>query len=168
LAAEMYGQVFQRAYGMEFVSLRYFNVFGPRQDPGSAYSGVLSRFNAAVLDGTQPVVYGDGEQSRDFTYVGNVVEANILACEAKNAAGLAINIGTGFRYTLNQTLALLEKITGRPAKAKYMPRREGDIRDSQADITLAKKALAYNPRIGFEEGLKHTWDWFCNTHSVVK
>jgi len=168
LAAEMYGQVFQRAYGMEFVSLRYFNVFGPRQDPGSAYSGVLSRFNAAVLDGTQPVVYGDGEQSRDFTYVGNVVEANILACEAKSAAGLAINIGTGFRYTLNQTLALLEKITGRPAKAKHMPRREGDIRDSQADITLAKKALAYNPRIGFEEGLKHTWDWFCNTHSVVK
>jgi len=117
LAGEIYGQVFQRCYGLEFVSLRYFNVFGPRQDPGSPYSGVLSLFNAAVLNGTQPNVYGDGEQSRDFTYVGNAVEANLLACEAKRAAGLAINIGTGSRYTLNQTLALLEKITGRPAKA---------------------------------------------------
>jgi nucleoside-diphosphate-sugar epimerase len=168
LAAEIYGQVFQRCYGLEFVSLRYFNVFGPRQDPGSAYSGVLSLFNAAVLEGTQPVVYGDGQQSRDFTYVGNVVEANLLACEAKRAAGLAINIGTGSRYTLNQTLALLEKITGRPAKAKYIQPREGDIRDSQADISLAKDVLGYNPRIGFEEGLKHTWEWFCtaqNTHS---
>ena len=159
-AGEIYGQVFQRCYGLEFVSLRYFNVFGPRQDPGSAYSGVLSLFNQAVLDGTQPVVYGDGEHSRDFTYVGNVVEANLLACESKRAAGLAINIGTGSRYTLNQTLALLEKITGRPAKANYAPPREGDIRDSQADITLARDVLGYNPRFGFEEGLKHTWDWF--------
>jgi nucleoside-diphosphate-sugar epimerase len=166
LAGEMYGQVFQRCYGLEFVSLRYFNVFGPRQDPGSAYSGVLSLFNAAVLDGTQPVVYGDGEQSRDFTYVGNVVEANLLACEAKRAAGLAINIGTGSRYTLNQTLTLLEKITGRPAKAKYAPPREGDIRDSQADITLAKNVLGYNPRIAFEEGLKHTWEWFCTAQNA--
>jgi len=167
LAGEMYGQVFQRCYGLEFVSLRYFNVFGPRQDPGSAYSGVLSLFNAAVLDGTQPTVYGDGEQSRDFTYVGNVVEANLLACEAKRAAGLAINIGTGSRYTLNRTLALLEKITGRPAKAKYAPPREGDIRDSQADITLAKNVLGYNPRVGFEEGLKHTWEWFRKSQSVA-
>jgi nucleoside-diphosphate-sugar epimerase len=165
LAAEIYGQVFQRCYGLEFVSLRYFNVFGPRQDPGSAYSGVLSLFNAAVLEGTQPTVYGDGEQSRDFTYVGNVVEANLLACEAKRAAGLAINIGTGSRYTLNQTLALLEKITGRPAKAKYAQPREGDIRDSQADISLAKDVLGYNPRIGFEEGLKHTWEWFRTTQN---
>jgi nucleoside-diphosphate-sugar epimerase len=167
LAGEIYGQVFQRCYGLEFVSLRYFNVFGPRQDPGSAYSGVLSLFNAAVLEGTQPTVYGDGEQSRDFTYVGNVVEANLLACEAKRAAGLAINIGTGSRYTLNQTLTLLEKITGRPAKAKHAPPREGDIRDSQADITLAKNVLGYNPRIGFEEGLKRTWEWFCTTQNVA-
>ena len=115
----------------------------------------------SVLDGTQPVVYGDGEQSRDFTYVGNAVEANLLACESKRAAGLAINVGTGSRCTLNQTLALLDKITGRPAKAKYEPPREGDIRDSQADITLARDVLGYNPRIGFEEGLKHTWEWFC-------
>ena len=166
LAGEIYGQVFQRCYGLEFVSLRYFNVFGPRQDPGSPYSGVLSLFNAAVLGGTQPTVYGDGEQSRDFTYVGNVVEANLLACEAKRAAGLAINIGTGSRYTLNQTLALLEKITGRPAKAKYVSPREGDIRDSQADVTRAKEVLSYNPRIGFEEGLKHTWDWFCTAQKA--
>ena len=165
-AGEIYGQVFQRCYGLEFVSLRYFNVFGPRQDPGSAYSGVLSLFNQAVLDGTQPVVYGDGEHSRDFTYVGNVVEANLLACEAKRAAGLAINIGTGSRYTLNQTLALLEKITGRPAKAKYAPPREGDIRDSQADIARARDVLGYNPRFGFEEGLKHTWDWFCTAQNA--
>ncbi|MCU1341906.1 MAG: biosynthesis protein WbpP [Candidatus Acidoferrum typicum] len=161
LAGEMYGQVFQRCYGLEFVSLRYFNVFGPRQDPGSPYSGVLSLFNAALLNDTQPIVYGDGEQSRDFTYVGNAVEANLLACESKRAAGLAINIGTGSRYTLNQTLALLEKITGRPAKAKYGPPREGDIHDSQADISRAKDVLGYNPRFGFEEGLKDTWEWFC-------
>src|ERR1700688_3212891 len=164
---EAYGRVFQEMYGLEFVSLRYFNVFGPRQDPGSAYSGVLSLFNQAVLDGTQPVVYGDGEHSRDFTYVGNVVEANLLACEAKRAAGLAINIGTGSRYTLNQTLALLEKITGRPAKAKYVSPREGDIRDSQADITLARDVLGYNPRIGFEEGLKHTFAWFCASQEAA-
>ncbi len=160
LMGEMYGQVFQRVYGLEFVSLRYFNVFGPRQDPGSPYSGVLSLFNAAVMRGTPPTVYGDGEQSRDFTYVANVVQANLLACEASAAAGLAINVGTGNRYTLNQTLALLERITGRPALAKYVPPRGGDIRDSQADITLAKEVLGYRPRIGFEEGLSHTWEWF--------
>ena len=167
LAGEIYGQIFQRCYGLEFVSLRYFNVFGPRQDPGSPYSGVLSLFNAAVLNGTQPTVHGDGEQSRDFTYVGNAVEANLLACEAKRAAGLAINIGTGSRYTLNQTLSLLEKITGRPANAKYGPPREGDIHDSQADISRAKDVLGYHPRIGFEEGLKHTWDWFYNSQRAA-
>ncbi len=160
MMGEVYGQVFQRVYGLEFVSLRYFNVFGPRQDPGSPYSGVLSLFNAAILDGTEPTVYGDGEQSRDFTYVRNVVEANLLACEAERAAGLALNIGTGGRYTLNQTLALLEKITGRTAKAKYVPPRAGDIRDSQADIALARDVIGYDPRVGFEEGLRHTWEWF--------
>src|ERR1700732_3045699 len=141
LAGEIYGQVFQRCYGLEFVSLRYFNVFGPRQDPGSPYSGVLSLFNAAILNGTQPVVYGDGEQSRDFTYVGNAVEANLLACESKRAAGLAINIGTGSRHTLNQTLALLEKIAGRPAKAKYAPPREGGSHDSEAHLSPATHGL---------------------------
>lgn len=160
MVGEVYGQVFHRVYGLEFVSLRYFNIFGPRQDPGSPYSGVLSLFNSALLEGTQPTVYGDGEQSRDFTYVGNAVQANLLACKAKSAPGLAINIGTGGRYTLNQTLALLEKITGRTAKAKYVSLRSGDIRDSQADITRAREVLGYNPLVGFEEGLKHTWKWF--------
>jgi nucleoside-diphosphate-sugar epimerase len=160
MVGEVYGQVFYRVYGLEFVSLRYFNIFGPRQDPGSPYSGVLSLFNAAILEGTQVNVFGDGEQSRDFTYVENAVQANLLACEAKGAAGLAMNIGTGGRYTLNQTLALLEKITGRPVKAKYAPPRSGDIRDSQADITRARNVLGYNPLVGFEEGLKHTWEWF--------
>jgi len=121
---------------------------------------VLSLFNAAVMAGTQPTIYGDGEQSRDFVYVGNVVEANLLAAEAKIATGLAINVGTGIRSTLNQTLRLLDKITGRPATAKYAPAREGDIRDSQADIALAKEALGYHPRFDFEEGLKRTWAWF--------
>ena len=167
LAGEMYGQVFQRNYGLEFVALRYFNIFGPRQDPGSAYSGVLSLFSAALLNGTQPVVYGDGEQSRDFTYVSNVVEANLLACEAPKAAGLAINIGTGKRYTLNQTLALLETITGRPSKAKYFAPREGDIRDSQADISRAVDVLGYQPRVGFEEGLRQTWKWFCGSQQAT-
>jgi nucleoside-diphosphate-sugar epimerase len=157
---EAYGRVFQEMYGLEFVSLRYFNVFGPRQDPSSPYSGVLSVFNAALLGGTQPTVYGDGEQSRDFVYVQNVVEANLLAAEAKSAPGYAINIGTGNRYTLNQTLALLGKTTGRPASAKYAAPREGDIRDSQADIGLARDVLGYDPRVGFEEGLKNTWEWF--------
>jgi UDP-glucose 4-epimerase len=164
---EAYGRVFQELYGLEFVSLRYFNVFGPRQDPGSPYSGVLSIFNAALLGGTQPTIYGDGEQSRDFVYVENVVEAILLAAEGKGAPGLALNIGTGNRYTLNQTLALLEKITGRPARAKYAAPREGDIRDSQADISLAQEALGYHPRFGFEEGLKRTWEWFCTAQNAL-
>ena len=167
LAGEIYGQVFYRAYGLEFVSLRYFNVFGPRQDPGSAYSGVLSLFNAAVLAGAQPTIFGDGEQSRDFTYVANVVEANLLACEVPQAAGLVFNIGTGTRYTLNQTLSLLEKVSGRPAKAKYAPPRDGDIRDSQADIARAGSVLGYEPRVGFEEGLKRTWEWFCASQRAM-
>lgn len=160
LTGEMYGQVFYRVYGLEFVSLRYFNVFGPRQDPRSPYSGVLSLFTAALMRGTQPTVNGDGEQSRDFTYVANVVQANLLACCASGAAGLAINVGTGNRYTLNQTLALLQGITGRRALAKYGPPRSGDIRDSQADITRARQVLGYEPRIGFKEGLRLTWEWF--------
>lgn len=166
LAGEIYGQMFQRMNGLEFVALRYFNVFGPKQDPGSPYSGVLSLFNAAVLQRTQPNIYGDGEQSRDFVYVGNVVQANLLAAEMNDAPGHAINVGTGKRSTLNQTLALLEKITGRPTKANYAAPREGDIHDSQADIGLAKNVLRYDPRIGFEEGLKRTWDWFSGSPSA--
>jgi nucleoside-diphosphate-sugar epimerase len=157
---EAYGRVFQDLYGLEFISLRYFNVFGPRQDPASPYSGVLSVFNENLQRGTAPTVYGDGEQSRDFVYVENVVQAILLASEKKSGPFQAINVGTGTRHTLNQTLALLGKITGRPAQATYAPAREGDIRDSQADIGLAKKALGYDPRVTFEEGLKRTWEWF--------
>ena len=157
---EAYGRVFQELYGLEFVALRYFNVFGPRQDPGSPYSGVLSVFNAALSNGTQPTIYGDGEQSRDFVYVGNVVGAILLASEEEKAPGRVINVGTGVRTTLNETLALLGKVSARPATAKYAPAREGDIRDSQADVALARELLGYQPRIGFEEGLRNTWEWF--------
>ena len=167
LAGEIYGRVFQRIYGLEFVTLRYFNVFGPRQDPNSPYSGVLSVFNAAVINGEQPTIHGDGEQSRDFTFVRNVVEANLLACKASDAAGLVFNVGTGKRYTLNRTLQLLGKISGMPAYAKYGPPREGDIRDSQADIAQARQILGYNPCVGFEEGLKHTWEWYCSSRNLA-
>jgi UDP-glucose 4-epimerase len=167
LAGEVYGQVFQRIYGLDFVALRYFNVFGPRQDPNSPYSGVLSVFNAAVINGEQPTIHGDGEQSRDFTFVQNVVDANLLACKASDAAGLVFNVGTGNRYTLNHTLQLLGEISGMPAYAKYGPPREGDIRDSQADIAQARQILGYNPCVGFEEGLKHTWEWYCSSRNLV-
>jgi len=142
--------------------LRYFNVFGPRQDPGSMYSGVLSLFITAMQSGASPTVYGDGEQSRDFTFIENVVQANLLACEAPGVAGLVLNAGTGLSYTLNQTLRLLEKFARRPAQVKYAEPRPGDIHDSQADIALARRRLGYEPRIGFEEGLRRTWEWYCS------
>jgi UDP-N-acetylglucosamine/UDP-N-acetyl-alpha-D-glucosaminouronate 4-epimerase len=157
---EIYAQVFGRVYGLENVSLRYFNVFGPRQDPGSPYSGVLSRFLEALLAGQPPVVYGDGEQTRDFTYVANVVDATLRACEAPGASGKVVNVGTGSRFSLNQTLRLLEKIVGRPVRAEYAPPRSGDILHSQADIRLAGSLLGYEPRVGFEEGLRRTWEWW--------
>ena len=157
---ELYAKVFGRCYGLETVSLRYFNVFGPRQDPTSQYSGVLSKFVATLLADGQPVIYGDGEQSRDFTYIENVVQANLLACEAPNCAGRVLNAGTGGRYTLNETLRLLEKISGKKAAAKFEPPRPGDILHSQADISEARKMLAYDPKISFEEGLRRTWEWY--------
>lgn len=162
LAGEHYGKVFHHVYGLEFVSLRYFNVFGLKQDPGSPYSGVLARFCNAMRDGESPTVYGDGEQSRDFIFVENVVLANILAFETPGIAGMAFNIGTGARHTLNQTLKLLAKFSGGDISAKYEPPRTGDIRDSEADIALAREELGFDPRIGFEEGLRRTWDWYCS------
>ena len=166
LVGELYGSVFHRIYGLDFVALRYFNVFGPRQDPGSPYSGVLSLFMTAMRDGGQPNMFGDGEQSRDFTFVQNVATANLQACEAPGIAGRALNLGTGGRYTLNYTLQLLERFAGRPAKPKYGPSREGDIRDSQADISLAAQCLAYEPHVSFEEGLRKTWDWYASQPPV--
>jgi nucleoside-diphosphate-sugar epimerase len=157
---ELYAQVFGRVYGLENACLRYFNVFGPRQDPTSQYSGVLSRFMLAVIEGQAPVIYGDGEHSRDFTYVDNIVDETLRACEARGASGLVFNGGTGARITLNQVLKLLEQITGKAVKPKYDAPRDGDIRDSQADVSLARKILGYEPRVLFEEGLKRTWDWY--------
>lgn len=159
-AGELYAQVFDHVYGLESVCLRYFNIFGPRQDPSSPYSGVLAKFCTAFLDGASPVVFGDGEQSRDFTFVENAVAANLLACTAQNASGKVFNIGTGGRVTLNQTLALLAKLSGASPEVKYDPPREGDIRDSQADISRARELLQYEPAVDFEEGLRRTLDWY--------
>lgn len=159
-AGELYAQMFGRVYGLENVCLRYFNIFGPRQDPSSPYSGVLAKFCTAFLEGAPPTVFGDGEQSRDFTYVENAVAANLLACEAPNVSGKVFNIGTGGRVTLNQTLALLAQLNGTALEAKYEPSREGDIRDSQADITQARELLQYEPGVSFEEGLRRTCDWY--------
>jgi len=167
---ELYGQVFGRAYGLPTVSLRYFNVFGPRQDPGSPYSGVLAKFCSAFLENTEPVVFGDGEQTRDFTYIDNVVQANLLACEAPVASGKVLNIGTGVRISLNQTLTLLREITASTLQAKFEPARDGDIRDSQADITLAREILQYQPTVDFPEGLRRTFEWYkeCDAKARAK
>jgi nucleoside-diphosphate-sugar epimerase len=157
---EMYAQTFGRCYGLENVSLRYFNIFGPRQDPSSPYSGVLAKFCTAFLEDTQPGVFGDGEQTRDFTYVENAVQANLLACEAPNVSGRVFNVGTGGRTSLNQVLKALGEISGKRIEAKYEPQRDGDIRDSQADISQAREYLGYEPQVLFEEGLKKTFDWY--------
>ena len=161
LVGEYYCSVFTRAYGLETVSLRYFNVFGPRQDPSSQYSGVISRFMSALFNGEQPMIYGDGEQSRDFTYISNVVEANLRAAEAVDAAGSVINIANGERVTINGVLETMKKLTGRSGvAAEYAPPRAGDVRDSVADLTLARSLLGYEPRVGLEEGLGLTIDWW--------
>ncbi len=160
LVGEMYAQLFGRAYGLENVSIRYFNVFGPRQDPTSQYSGVLSRFMLAVIEGSAPVVFGDGEQSRDFTYVDNVVDVSLRACEAAGASGKVFNGGTGMRISLNDVLKLLGKISGGAIRVKYDQPRAGDILHSQADIALAAQVLGYHPRVDFEEGLRRTWKWY--------
>jgi nucleoside-diphosphate-sugar epimerase len=165
---ELYAQMFGRVYGLQNVSLRYFNVFGPRQDPGSPYSGVLSKFCTAFLEGTEPVVYGDGEQTRDFTYIDNVVQATLLACEAPAASGRVCNVGTGERISLNQTLELLREISGNKLEAKYEAAREGDIRDSQADITLGRELLGYDPTVNFSEGLRRTFAWYQESQAKAR
>lgn len=157
---EMYCQVFTKAYGLETVSLRYFNVFGPRQDSTSQYSGVLALFIPAVLQGRRPAIYGDGLQSRDFTYVQNVVEANLLACIAPGVAGEVFNVACGDRITVNSMLQQINKIAGKDISPIYAEPRPGDIKHSQADITRAKERLGYKPQVSFEEGLRHTIDWY--------
>ncbi|MGA8143588.1 MAG: SDR family oxidoreductase [Candidatus Acidiferrales bacterium] len=162
---ELYAQAFGRTYGLENASVRYFNVFGPRQDPTSQYSGVLSRFMLAIIQGEPPVIYGDGEQSRDFTYIDNVVDETLRACDAKDASGKVFNGGTGVRITLNQVVKLLEKITNKKIQPRYDAPRTGDIRDSQADISLARKILGYQPLVQFEEGLARTWAWYSSAYT---
>ncbi|HUL34047.1 MAG TPA: SDR family oxidoreductase [Candidatus Eisenbacteria bacterium] len=157
---ELYAQTFGRCYGLENVCLRYFNIFGPRQDPVSPYSGVLSRFAAAFLESTPPVIFGDGGQTRDFTYVDNAVQANILACEAQGASGRTFNVGTGQSVSLNQVLGMLQKIAGKTLTANYEAPREGDIRDSLADIELARDVLGYEPSVQFADGLERTFAWY--------
>lgn len=161
LVGEYYCQVFTRVYGLETISLRYFNVFGPRQDPGSQYSGVVSRFISALLNDQQPVIFGDGEQSRDFTYIDNVVSANMKAANASAGFGSVVNIANGERVSLNQLLDQLKIITSKPdVKPEYKQARLGDVRHSLADISRARELLGYEPLVGLEEGLRRTIDWW--------
>ena len=161
LVGEYYCRVFTRVYGLETVALRYFNVFGPRQDPTSQYSGVVSRFISALLSDETPMIFGDGEQSRDFTYIENVVAANLNAADAKGASGKVINVANGERITLNELLSVLKELTGKQdVKAEYAAARVGDVKHSLADNTMARELLGYECKVGLREGLKRTIDWW--------
>jgi nucleoside-diphosphate-sugar epimerase len=162
LAGEQYMQAFTRVYGLETVTLRYFNVFGPFQDPTSHYSGVLAIFCRRMLAGEQPTIYGDGEQSRDFTFIDNVVHGNLLAADApaEEVAGRMMNLATGSRITLNEIFAILRDVTGYKGEPAYAEARSGDIRDSLADIQLAGELLGYKPVVDFREGLRRTVEWY--------
>ena len=161
LSGEYYCRVFTGVYGLETVSLRYFNIFGPRQDPNSTYAAVVPRFITALLKGESPTVYGDGEQSRDFTYIENVIRANINACYAPAAAaGRVLNIACGTRFTLNTVLRKLEEILDKKANPKYLPPKKGDVKHSQADITNAANYIQYKIEVDFETGLRRTVDYF--------
>ena len=168
LVGEYYCQVFTRAYNLETICLRYFNVFGPRQDPSSEYSGVISRFIRALLTNERPVIYGDGEQSRDFTFVADVVEANMRAAETTRGIGEVINFARGERATLNELLEILKKVTGRTdVQADYREPRPGDVRHSLADTTRARNLLGYLPQVNLEEGLRLTIDWWKQSRFAV-
>ena len=161
LVGEYYCRVFSQVYGLETIALRYFNVFGPRQDPSSMYSGVISRFIDALMKGTTPIIYGDGEQTRDFTYVANVVGANLRAAEATSGIGKVINVANGERVSLNQLLETLKKILDKSGvAAEYRPERKGDVKHSQADNGRAVEFLGYEKLVDLEEGLKRTIDWW--------
>ena len=157
---EQYLQLFTRLYGLETVAIRYFNVFGPRQDPSSPYSGVISVFATALLENRPPTIYGDGEQTRDFTYVANVVDGVLRACEAPGAAGQIINVATGGRISLNMLFEEMRRLVGADVRPAYEEARAGDVRDSQADITRARELLGYVPTVSFEEGLRDTLNWY--------
>jgi len=162
LASEQYMISGPASSGLETVCLRYFNIFGPRQDPSSPYSGVLAKFITQMLRGEQPTIFGDGEQSRDFTYIDNAVEANLLACKApaQKAAGQMFNVATGRRVTLNETFKALQGLTSYKGEPKYGPERGGDIKHSLAEISKAEAGLGYKPLVNFEEGLKRTVEWY--------
>ncbi len=162
LAGEHYMVSFYRCYGLETVCLRYFNVFGPRQDPSSPYSGVLAKFITSMLHGEQPTIFGDGEQSRDFTYIDNVVDGNLLACcaPAARAAGKVFNVATGRRITLNETFRALQALTSYSGQPNYGSERSGDIKHSLADISRAEADLGYRPSVSFEDGLRKTVEWY--------
>ena len=167
---EQYLQMFTRLYALETVSIRYFNVFGPRQDPSSPYSGVISVFATALLENRSPMIYGNGEQTRDFTYVANVVDGVLRACEATGASGDVINVATGGRISLNELFRTMRTLAGGTVEPTYTDSRAGDVRDSQADISKARRILGYEPVVSFEEGLRRTVDWYksASQHSVVR
>jgi nucleoside-diphosphate-sugar epimerase len=161
LVGEYYAQVFTRVYGLETLSLRYFNVFGPRQDPSSQYSGVISRFIGDLLSNQRPVIYGDGEQSRDFTYIDNVVDANLRAAETTKGIGEIINVANGERITLNELFKELKDLTGRQdVEVDYQQPRAGDVKHSLADISRAREFLGFEPKVDLREGLQLTMDWW--------
>lgn len=160
LVAEQYCTLFTRLYGLETVSIRYFNVFGPRQDPTSAYSGVISQFAQALTEGRSPTIYGDGRQTRDFTYIDNVVDGVLRAAEAPEASGEVINVATGGRVSLLDLFDAMKRLTGAGVEPVFAAPRAGDVRDSQADISKARRLLGYEPRVSFEEGLARTVAWY--------
>jgi len=167
LVAEQYCQMFTKLYGLETVTIRYFNVFGPRQDPSSPYSGVISLFISALAEGRQPTIYGDGGQTRDFTYVANVVDGVLRACHASEASGEVINVATGGRISLNELFQTLRSLTGAKVEPIYQETRAGDVRDSQADIGKARRLLGYEPSVGLADGLQKTFEWFRTTQVPV-
>jgi UDP-glucose 4-epimerase len=160
LAAEYYCQAFTATYGIETVALRYFNVFGPRQDPNSPYSAVIPIFITALIEGRRPTIYGDGGQSRDFTFVANVVHGNLLAADAPGVAGHSLNLANGGSITLLQMLATLNKYLGTDVQPIFADPRPGDIRESMADITLARKLLKYEPQVDFDEGIRRSIEYY--------
>jgi nucleoside-diphosphate-sugar epimerase len=160
LVVEQYCEMFTRLYGLETVTTRYFNVFGPRQDPSSPYSGVISLFISALCENRAPIIYGDGEHTRDFTYVANVVDGVLRACHAEGASGEVINVATGGRVSLNELFRAVKTLTGASVQPVYQDERVGDVKDSQADISKAQRLLGYAPRVSFEEGLAQTVAWW--------
>jgi len=167
VVGEQYLQMFTKLYGLETVSIRYFNVFGPRQDPTSPYSGVISLFAMRMLEGRAPAIQGDGGQTRDFTYVANVVDGVLRACTAPGASGEVINVAVGGRISINELCATMATVLGSRISPEHTPSRAGDVRDSQADIAKARAILGYEPMVSFEDGLRRTLEWYKQEHELT-